>query len=112
MSRIAEHYMGDGYGYPKTPGFKEHTTSRDAADQMKRSAENLRGLVLAAYAEAGTSGLTADEVAAKLDMSPFAVRPRVTELGPKHFDKLEKTGERRRNGSGMKAAVWRAKVRT
>ena len=104
MIRTAE-----GLRYPDTPGFKELTTSRDAADVMKREAENLRDLVLAAIDGSGPRGLTADEVALRLNKSVLAIRPRLTELGPRHFDKIERTGERRWNSSGMKAAVWRIK---
>lgn len=105
MSRTAE-----GLGYPDHPGFKEEGTSRDAAGAMKREAENLRDLVLAAIDGAGPRGLTPDEVALRLNRSVLAIRPRLTELGPKHFDKIERTGERRWNASGMKAAVWRKKL--
>ena len=108
MSRTGEGLLGDYY--PGTPGFKEPTTSRDAANAMKRRADNLRDLVLAAFGQAGFCGMTADEVAAKLNMSPLAIRPRLTELGPKHLDKIELTGERRCNLSGLRANVWRAKT--
>ena len=111
MSRIAEHYLGDDPAerYPTSPGFKAQGTSRDAASAMKRKAENLRTLVLAVLEQYGPRGLTADEAAANINMSPLAIRPRFTELGPKHFDKIERTGERRWNLSGLKATVWRVK---
>ena len=105
MSRIAEHYLGDQY--PNAPGFKADGTSRDAAGAMKKEAANLRALVMAVLEQSGSRGLTSDEAAEKLNMSVLAIRPRFTELGPKHFNKIERTGERRWNVSGLKAACWR-----
>ena len=63
-----------------------------------------RALVLAVLA-AIPSGLTADEIAAKLGESVLAVRPRVSELF--HAGLIEKTGERRPNASGLNAYVWK-----
>ena len=51
--------------------------------------EHLRALVLGVLA-ATPCGLTADEIAAKLDESVLAVRPRVSELF--HARLIEKTG--------------------
>ena len=102
--------LGDHYAdrtYPSAPGFKAEGTSRDAAHAMKKHAANLRDLVIAAIRESGPSGLTADDVAVKLNRSVLSIRPRLVELGPKHFNKIERTGERRKNISGLKAAVWR-----
>ena len=108
MSRIAEAHFGDGV-YPKSPGYKSEGTARDAAGAMKMQAQNLRALVLAMLEQYAPGGLTADETAERLIMSPLAIRPRFTELGPKHFGKIERTGERRWNVSGLKATVWRVK---
>jgi predicted ArsR family transcriptional regulator len=66
--------------------------------------ERLRARVLEVLAST-PSGLTADEIAAKLDESVLAVRPRVSELF--HAGLIEKTGERRRNESGLNAHVWK-----
>jgi len=66
--------------------------------------EHLRQLALAALT-ATPLGLTADEIAAALDESVLAVRPRVSELF--HAGLIEKTGERRRNHSGLCAHVWK-----
>ncbi|MGX9389640.1 hypothetical protein ACWX0O_01825 [Nitrobacteraceae bacterium UC4449_H16] len=50
-------------------------------------------------------GLTADQIAALLDYKVLYARPRVAEL---HAAKrIERTGERRKNASGLSAAVWR-----
>jgi len=93
-------------GYPRRAGFKERTTSRDAAHRIdaKGRERKLRAAVLAWY-QAGNTG-TADEVADALNESVLSVRPRVAQLHK--LDDLEPTGERRRNASGASAHVWRA----
>ncbi len=99
-----------GYGYPSSPGWKEPTTSRDAANVIKRTASNLRELALNAIVASGPTGLTPDEVALTLGRTVLAVRPRITEL--LKANKVERTGAWRRNSSGMNAAVFRAKVQS
>lgn len=73
------------------------------ADACART-QRLRALVLEVLAFT-PSGLTADEIAAKLDESVLAVRPRVSELF--HAGVIEKTGDRRPNASGLNAHVWK-----
>jgi hypothetical protein len=77
---------------------------RAAARTNVARTERLRALVLEVLA-AAPSGLTADEIAAKLDASVLAVRPRVSELF--HAGQIAKTGERRTNESGLRAYVWK-----
>ena len=90
--------------YPASPGFKESTTSRAAAESMAPTAHLLRTRCLAALREGGDG--TADEIAARLDCSILAIRPRVSEL--QHDGAIVDTGERRANASGRSAKVWRA----
>lgn len=92
---------------PYAPGSE---TSRDAAEAMHLQAAKDRRAVRAAYQEVFPAGMTADECATKMDRSPFAIRPRVTDLFNSGF--LEETGEKRRNVSGMKARVLRAVERS
>jgi hypothetical protein len=66
--------------------------------------ERLRTLALQMLG-ATAAGLTADEIAARLGESVLAVRPRVSELF--HAGVIEKTGNRRRNASGLLAHVWK-----
>jgi hypothetical protein len=66
--------------YPKSPGWTEPTTSRDAARRIAPKVQTLRDQVMVAYRAAWPAGLTADEVAAKIGKSILSVRPRVTEL--------------------------------
>ena len=67
-----------GTGYPNVPGFKTGDTSSEAAGRMASVAKTLRARALACLARQ-PGGLTADEVAAELGASPFAVRPRITD---------------------------------
>jgi hypothetical protein len=95
--------------YPLAPGYKELTTSRDAAVAIAGRAETLRTKVLACLKEAKPGyGFTADEIASFLDTSVLSIRPRFSEL--LKLEKIERTGERRANASGAKAQVWRVKV--
>lgn len=106
MSGLKDHYFGDEL-YPATPGFKEPTTSREAAVVISGKAALLRERVIAIIADAGDRGLTPDEAATLLGEDEKAIRPRFTELGPRHLNKIVETGERRQNESGLKAKAWR-----
>lgn len=108
MSRTGEGLMPDLFTYPRSPGHKERTTSRDAAAVVRGRAAVLRDRAFAEIAAAGRSGLTADQVAARLGESVLSVRPRVTELAKANPARIAPTGERRTNDSGLKAKVWRA----
>ena len=95
-----------GIHYPKRAGFKEPTTSKDAANaiEAKGRAATLREAVLAFY-KAGREA-TADEVAEAMGESPLSIRPRVAEL--KAAGKLIETGQRRKSSTGRSSHVWRA----
>lgn len=97
----------DLFSYPHSPGFKESTTSREAALKMKRRQPKLCERVLAVLVGVGAYGMTTDECAAEMGLSILAIRPRFTEL--KMLDKIERTDRRRKNESGMSAIVWVAK---
>lgn len=94
-------------GYPERPGWKEPTTSRDAAEKVEPIVATLRDQVLSAMRIAWPSGLTADEAAAKLGRSEFSIRPRLSEL--RKMEAIEPTTARRPNASGMSAIVWVAR---
>lgn len=110
MAGIKDALLGDTpLPYPASPGFKEPTTSRIAAESMRSEAHVLRERVLA---ELHRRPQTADEVAEALGMSILAVRPRVSELrlDGKARPRLKENGqqERRKNASGRPAIVWEA----
>ena len=90
--------------YPDIPGYKEPTTSKEAAQEMASSAKLLRVKCLDMIRK---HPMTADQVAAILDLSVLSVRPRISELYAKGL--IEKTKMRGRNASGKRATVWRAK---
>lgn len=89
--------------YPDAPGFKDRTTSRDAAASMASSVSRLRGMCLQALRDIGSS--TPDEIAAELGLSVLSVRPRITELAK--MGRIIPTGETRPNASGRSAKVYR-----
>ena len=82
------------------------TSAQPHAEKARPSVriERLRARALELLA-ATPSGLTADEIAAKLEETVLAIRPRVSELF--HAGLIEKSGERRPNASGLHAHVWR-----
>jgi hypothetical protein len=104
MSRIAERYFGDTpASYPQAPGYRERSTSRDAALSVKESADDLRALVLAEIAKCPR---TVHEMAELLDRLVSSVQPRFSEL--RAAGKIAPSGERRRNPTSNKRAhVWR-----
>jgi predicted ArsR family transcriptional regulator len=88
--------------YPHSPGSKRPGTSRDAATAIAPRARTLRDRAL--HAIKHSSGLTADECAAKLGESVLAIRPRITELSK--LGHIRETERRRKNASGHSAIVW------
>ena len=93
--------------YHGAAGFKEHTTSLDAALAVTETLNERQREVMGALRQAGEQGLTPDEAAARIGRTVLAARPRFTEL--KLMGLIEKTGQRRANESGLLAAVWRSK---
>jgi DNA-directed RNA polymerase specialized sigma24 family protein len=91
--------------YPEVPGYKEHTTSKDAAKAMEKRAAPLRDRALSAIAQAGELGMTADEAAEYVGCTVLAMRPRITEL--RQLNQIVRTKHRRANASGVKAWAWR-----
>lgn len=91
-------------GYPTQPGFKERTTSRDAARKIAPRAQTLRDQVYATLRNVWPAGLTADEVALRIGRKEFSVRPRLSEL--RASKDIMPTPLRRPNESGVDAIVW------
>ena len=54
--------------------------------------------------DAGAGGLTADELAARLEKDRWSIQPRTSELRRKGL--IRDSGQRRPNGSGKMAIVW------
>ena len=91
--------------FDRGPGWKEPTTSKEAAKAMAPRASILRERALAALKAHGP--MTADEVADRLGESVLAIRPRVSELVAAGL--AVPTVLRRTNASGMSARVWSAR---
>ena len=94
--------------YPEAPGHKSSGTSKVAASETKSRAATLRERALEIL-KLCPAGLTADEVAEIMGESILSIRPRISELAA--LGRVEKSGERRENASGLNAWVWQAKVR-
>lgn len=90
--------------YPDVPGARPADTSIAAAESIADGATRLRERVLDAIRAAGAPGLTPDEAAAQLDLTPFTTRPRFSELA--RMGLITDSGLRRANASGRKAIVW------
>lgn len=89
--------------YPQAPGWKEGSTSRDAAKIIEPTVSAAQAEVLQIL-KTHSRGLTADQIADLMARSVLYVRPRVSEL---HTLGLIQRAERRGvNRSGIPAAVW------
>lgn len=89
--------------YPDAPGWRESTTSKEAAERIADSAIPLRKRVFNLIAET-PGGLAVHEIADLLGRSVAAVQPRVSEL--RRLGEIKPSGQRRVNQSGMSAHHW------
>lgn len=90
--------------YPKSPGSKGgHGPRKMLPPTWPRNVGGSK-LVLAAVTEAGPVGLTADEVAARLELDRWSVQPRTSEL--RRLGLIGDSRQRRRNVTGKRAVVW------
>lgn len=96
--------------YPEAPGHRKVATSIAAADALAPALGRLQWLAITAIRQAGSEGLTADELAARLGMARGSVQPRTSELRRKGL--IRDSGERRRNVTGKRAIVWVAAIPT
>lgn len=103
MSGMKDAFFGDR-PYSESPGYKERTTSKDAARAVSGRAGAMREQVFTVIASHGDLGRTADEVATALGETVLAVRPRVSELAT--AKRIVPNGQKRTNDSGLKAKVW------
>lgn len=93
--------------YPDAPGHLNVDTSVAAADALAPKLGRLQRLAELTIRDAGIAGLTADELAAKLDLDRWTIQPRTTELKRKGL--IRDSGQRRPNSTGKQAVVWIAK---
>lgn len=90
--------------YPYAPGHRNVETSIAAADSLSPKLGRLQRMAERAIRDAGANGLTADELAAGLDMDRWSIQPRTSELKRKGV--IRDSGQRRPNSTGKMAIVW------
>ncbi|MDP9057171.1 MAG: hypothetical protein M3N34_07595 [Pseudomonadota bacterium] len=79
-------------------------TSIEAASDLAPKLGRLQRLAQAAIRDAGPRGLTADELAAELDLDRWSIQPRTSELRRKGL--IRDSGRRRPNATRKAAIVW------
>lgn len=79
-------------------------TSRDAAGSVRSVSGRQRAKVLRVIVEAGSKGLTDEQVCAILDLNPSSARPRRLELLDAGL--IQEAGKTRLTKSGRRAIVW------
>lgn len=90
--------------YPDAPGHRQVETSIAAADDLAPKLGRLQRMAQMAIRDAGSNGLTADELAAKLQMDRWSIQPRTSELKRKGL--ICDSGHRRPNVTAKLAIVW------
>ncbi len=93
--------------YPDAPGHRNVDTSIAAADALAPKLGRLQRMAETAIRDAGLHGLTADELAKRLDLDRWSIQPRTSELKRKGL--IRDSGLRRPNATGKRAIVWIAK---
>ena len=89
---------------PDLPGHRGVTTSIAAAVDLAPRLGRLQRLAEATIRAAGPAGLTADELANRVELPRWTIQPRTTELRLKGL--VVDSGMRRRNCTGKTAKVW------
>ena len=94
----------DFYQYPLFPGFKEGSTSFEAAESIQPSKGTLQRMVMDYLKQMGHHGATPDECASFYRENILNIRPRFSEL--KEKDRITKTTRTRQNSNGKNVRVW------
>jgi predicted ArsR family transcriptional regulator len=94
--------------YPNAPAHRGIDTSIEAADDIAPKLGRLQHQVVTAIQSARENGLTGDEVAARMGVERWSVRPRTSELRRKGV--IRDSGRRRPNASGRSAIIWVASM--
>ena len=90
--------------YPDAPGHRGVETSIEAAEAIAPKLGRLQRMAEDAILGAGPNGLTADELADRLELDRYSIQPRTSELKAK--GRIIDSGLRRRNSTGKRAVVW------
>lgn len=96
--------MMHDHDYLSAAGHRGVDTSAAAAASLGSSLSYLQAKVFRAIAEAGTNGLTTNELADLLRIDRGSVQPRTSELRAK--GRIRDSRQRRLNANGKKAIVW------
>ena len=91
--------------YPLTPGYKEQSTSKEAAGKINTRAAKLRTEILQILERKNNYGGTCEEIAEIMSEDITSIRPRFTEL--KHMNYIVDSGNRRINKFNNNTKVWR-----
>ena len=89
------------YREPDHVGYRNRTTSAEAMPSPSR-VQGYRRVVLECVQQQPAH---CDEIARRTNLSPFTVRPRLTELA--HLGLIEQAGKGRLN-SGKRGIIWKA----
>ncbi len=92
--------------YPDSPGHRHIDTSMEAAEALAPKLGRLQRMAERTIRAAGDHGLTADELATRLNMDRYSIQPRTSELRRKGV--IRDSGKRRPNSTGKRAIVWTA----
>lgn len=94
--------------YPDAPGYRNESTSKEAAAAIAPKQGTLQAKVLAFIRERGEHGAASFEIASGLGIKYKAIQPRTSELKADNF--IEDSGLRRVDPDTQKRAiVWRAR---
>lgn len=96
--------MMHDHDHSSAPSHRGIDTSAAAAASLASSLGYLQAKVLRAIVEAGSRGLTTNELAERLRIDRGSVQPRTSELRAK--GNIRDSRQRRLNANGKKAIVW------
>lgn len=96
--------MMHGHDHSSAPSHRGIDTSAAAAASLTSSLGYLQAKVLRAIVDAGSRGLTTNELAERLRIDRGSVQPRTSELRAKGH--IGDSRQRRNNANGKKAIVW------
>ena len=92
--------------YPSIAGHRGVDTSISAAEGIRLSVGRLQRMALNAIRQAGSRGLTTNELAVAVRIARDSIQPRTSEL--RELGLIYDSGDRRPNHNGKRAIVWRA----
>lgn len=91
--------------YPNSPGWKgSKSTGRNAAFAVGQTIGRRHRQVMDAFTPYGATGATCDDISEALELPPYLIRPRATELDK--LGKLFALPEKRMGQMGHKVTVY------